>query len=82
MSIGKLKMSISIPELQQLLFNNNFQVIGIDFNHYESLQTLPHYHNDPFDRMLIAQAISEDLTIITQDRKFVSYESLVPILWN
>ncbi len=36
----------------------------------------------PFDRMIIAQAIAEDFTIITHDQQFAAYEPLVKILWN
>lgn len=36
----------------------------------------------PFDRMLISQAISDRITIVTQDRKFKLYEDLVNVLWN
>ncbi|MPR34047.1 type II toxin-antitoxin system VapC family toxin [Salmonirosea aquatica] len=79
---GKLRFSTPVSEFQQLSINNDFLDLGFFFKHYSRLETLPLYHNDPFDRMLIAQAISEDLTLITQDRKFASYESLVPILWN
>ena len=81
-SIGKLDMSIPISGLQQIVARNGFQVQGFNFEHYKILGLLPHYHNDPFDRMLIAQAISEDFTIITQDKRFADYEPLVKILWN
>ena len=78
----KLDMSIPISELRQLVAKSDFQPQGFNFEHYESLETLPYHHNDPFDRMLIAQAIAEDFTIITQDKQFAAYEPLVKILWN
>jgi PIN domain nuclease of toxin-antitoxin system len=61
---------------------NSFQVLPFDIDHYQILENLPQYHNDPFDRMIIAQAIAEHLVIITQDEKFILYEELVTILWN
>lgn len=75
-------MSISLPELHQLVVKNQFKILDFDFEHYQRLETLPFFHNDPFDRMLIAQASSEKLTLITQDSKFASYDQLVPVLWN
>jgi PIN domain nuclease of toxin-antitoxin system len=44
------------------------------------MRALPSHHSDPFDRMLIAQAQNEGLTIITHDEKFRSYD--VNILWT
>jgi PIN domain nuclease of toxin-antitoxin system len=41
---------------------------------------LPPHHGDPFDRMLVAQAVTEDLTLVTHDRRLEAYE--VPILWT
>jgi len=40
---------------------------------------LPRHHGDPFDRMMIAQALARDLTIVTHDRAFEAYT--VPIVW-
>ena len=50
------------------------------FLHGEQMATLPPHHADPFDRMLIAQARVESLTLITHDRKFDGYA--VKILWT
>jgi PIN domain nuclease of toxin-antitoxin system len=41
---------------------------------------LPGHHQDPFDRMLIAQAMEEGLTVITHDKKFEYYP--IPVLWT
>jgi len=41
--------------------------------------TLPPHHRDPFDRMLIAQASVEGLTIVTRDQHFPDYD--IPVLW-
>ncbi|HEV7351073.1 type II toxin-antitoxin system VapC family toxin [Telluribacter sp.] len=81
-SIGKLKMSVSLLELRRLVIQNQFQILDFDFKHYETFESLPFFHNDPFDRMLIAQAIAEDMTLITQDDKLAPYQPQVSILWN
>jgi PIN domain nuclease of toxin-antitoxin system len=51
----------------------------IAFRHAEAIATLQHHHNDPFDRMLIAQCRCERLTLVTRDRKLASCG--VDILW-
>jgi PIN domain nuclease of toxin-antitoxin system len=51
-----------------------FEPLPITFRHAREAGALPHHHRDPFDRMLIAQAIVEDLTIVTHDREFSSYD--------
>ena len=53
-----------------------FLELAFDGNHAESLEALEPHHRDPFDRMLIAQALSEDYVIATTDRQFAQYEGL------
>ena len=78
--LGKLEYPASILEMAYFLEKNLFSILNFDFNHYDTYLKLPPNHFDPFDRMLIAQAQSENLTIITQDDKFGKY--FVPIIWN
>jgi PIN domain nuclease of toxin-antitoxin system len=77
-AVGKLKMSISFAELDDFLLAKKFTPIDFDFNDLNKLLSLPVYHRDPFDRILICQAISGDYTIITDDSKFKLYP--VPLL--
>jgi len=49
------------------------QPLDITHSHVAALERLPQYHRDPFDRMLIAQAQSEGLVLLTADRKFERY---------
>ncbi len=53
-------------------------VLPITFAHVERVGIMPFHHRDPFDRMLIAQAMVEGLTIVTRDRHFPAYG--VPLL--
>ena len=79
-SLGKIELSISLEEIyNSLSAGNKFSVLDISFDHLISLSKLNHYHNDPFDRLLIAQAISENLTIVSADRHFSAYP--VGVLW-
>ena len=56
-----------------------FIELGIGFEHAIRAGALPTHHRDPFDRMLVAQAQSEGLTIVTNDELVAAYD--VPVLW-
>ena len=56
-----------------------FIELGITFEHATRAGALPPYHRDPFDRMLVAQAQSEGLTLVTEDARIRRYD--VPVLW-
>ncbi|MFP4166666.1 MAG: type II toxin-antitoxin system VapC family toxin [Opitutales bacterium] len=57
-----------------------FSHLPFHFKHGSVLRALPPHHQDPFDRMLIAQAMEERLRIVTHDGKFERYS--VPVLWT
>jgi PIN domain nuclease of toxin-antitoxin system len=68
--IGKL----SVPDIfEQEVLDLGYQRLLLKFEHTRWLATLPLHHRDPFDRMLIAQAIEESLTLLTSDGKFDLY---------
>ena len=52
---------------------NGFKKLSISFAHAEAIRDLPLHHRDPFDRMLIVQALSDRLTLVTADRRFAPY---------
>ncbi len=71
---------LSIPEtIEAGVEQSGFQKLPILFSHAEAAGSLPAHHQDPFDRMLVAQAIVENLTLVTHDRRMARYS--VPILW-
>lgn len=75
-SLGKLR----IPEsFEAGVIDSGFQKLNIAFAHAEGVAALPLHHRDPFDRLLIAQARSENLTLVTGDRQLEAYD--VPVLW-
>lgn len=79
MSIKKSLGKLSVPNnLLEKLKDNNFIVLDITAEHGLRVTDLPLHHKDPFDRMLIAQAMIEGLTIITFDTKFPLYD--IPLL--
>ncbi|BAT53381.1 hypothetical protein NOS3756_23410 [Nostoc sp. NIES-3756] len=67
--LGKLNLSSPIPNLiesQQRI--NNLQILPIELSHIYALDGLPNYHRDPFDRIVIAQAIVEKIPIYVKCR--------------
>jgi len=78
-NLNKLNIGMDFRELQDYLSNFDFKILDLKFTHLVNLATLNNYHKDPFDRILIAQAISEGLTIVSIDSYFKSYS--VNILW-
>jgi PIN domain nuclease of toxin-antitoxin system len=76
LSIGKL--SLPNDNLAAAIAHLAVTVLPISVMHVGRAQTLPFHHRDPFDRLMIAQAMEEGLTIVTRDRHFPAYG--VPIL--
>ena len=79
-ALGKLELQVSYDALfPGVLEANGFELLPTSMEHYRALLPLPRYHNDPFDRFILAQAHVEGLTIITCDFNFPAYG--VPLLW-
>lgn len=77
--LGKLQLNLSLQELYNFAERNQIELIHINATHLDTLMELPNYHRDPFDRLIISQAISENLTIISKDEGFKQYDT--NILW-
>ncbi|WP_020600805.1 type II toxin-antitoxin system VapC family toxin [Spirosoma panaciterrae] len=77
--IGKLDIDSPITELFSFLERNQIWVIPIELGHLLQLQQLPFHHKDPFDRLILAQALSENLPIATRDSVFNKYG--LTIIW-
>ncbi|MBW4647003.1 MAG: type II toxin-antitoxin system VapC family toxin [Goleter apudmare HA4340-LM2] len=79
-SIGKLRFDLPFQSfIEQQLVQNNLDLMKIEVPHVSVVATLPLYHRDPFDRLLIAQAIAEQIPIVGVDQIFDSYD--VERLW-
>jgi PIN domain nuclease of toxin-antitoxin system len=76
--IGKL--DAKLPELRQAAQKSGFLELPLLGTHAETLATLPRHHNDPFDHMLVAQAISEPMRLITGDGVLAQYTTLVLLI--
>lgn len=61
------------------LYGLDLDHMPVTAEHVAAVETLPWHHRDPFDRLLVAQAITENLVVVTADRTIPSYE--VSVLW-
>ena len=79
-AIGKFILQDSlanvIAEQQQI---NGVQILPVQLSHALYLENLPLHHKDPFDRLLISQAIVENMTLVSADIQFANYQ--VSLLW-
>lgn len=72
MSLGKLELPRD-ADIEAELVNQGFRALPIDVPHAMAAGALPNHHRDPFDRMLVAQAQVEGLTIVTADDSIPVY---------
>jgi PIN domain nuclease of toxin-antitoxin system len=77
--LGKLSVPADIKTWLPLRLNESrMELLNITLDHVMDVEQLPHHHRDPFDRLIIAQARAERLTIVTGDPKFEDYD--VPLI--
>jgi len=77
---GKLSFQQPLAEIvEQQKNENGISILPVSLDHIWQLATLPAYHNDPFDRMLFAQATADKLALVTADRHIARYA--VELLW-
>jgi len=76
-SLGKLTLADPFAEMVKA---SDFDELTITLRHTDQLATLPDHHSDPFDRMLVAQAQVESITLVTHDRHFEPYD--IPVIWT
>jgi PIN domain nuclease of toxin-antitoxin system len=78
--LGKLDLEMPIKELiESQQQANDLQILPVELRHVFELNNLTSLHNDPFDRILIAQSNAEGLTIVSKDQKLSDYP--VTIIW-
>jgi PIN domain nuclease of toxin-antitoxin system len=75
-ALGKLKAP---DDIERQVDEGGFSPLQISIAHGIAAGQLPRHHDDPFDRLLIAQAFAEGLTIVTHDKRFADYH--VPTLF-
>lgn len=78
-SLKRLRFPHGLKQFLSLIEENGFEILPISFEHTIILSDLEFIHRDPFDRLLIAQCLSENLTIITRDELIGNYN--IPLIW-
>jgi PIN domain nuclease of toxin-antitoxin system len=89
-SVWEIAIKLALPKRYQLPFTASkalfkfeeagFELLGIDVGHVLAVERLPLLHGDPFDRLLVAQALSEPMRLISRDPRVAAYSDTV-ISW-
>lgn len=79
-SLGKLRLEISLEEFGETLQSRlGFHLLPVELTHLGRLERLPWHHRDPFDRLMVAQALEEGATVVTGDPAWSRYG--VAVAW-
>lgn len=79
-SIGRLVLKSDLKTIFEIIEETGFETLPITTNQILRNAKLEFHHQDPFDRIIIAQSLTEKMTIITKDSQFENYN--VPIIWK
>ena len=72
--IKRAKKTLRAPDdLGDAVEAHQFRLLPVQLRHVEAIGSIPNHHGDPFDRMLVAQAIADGLTLVTSDRTLRRY---------
>ena len=72
-NLGKLAIDGNISNMMDKALSKGFRILPIERKHVIVLSTLELIHRDPFDRIIIAQAIAEDMPVVSSDNVFMQY---------
>lgn len=78
-ALGKLHLATDVP-LAEIADEEGFDSLPITHDHAAAAADLPPHHRDPFDRMLVAQAVHENLVLLSGDAQLARYD--VPVIWS
>ncbi len=78
-ALGKLDLATDVP-LAEIANDEGFDPLPIPHDHAAAAADLPPHHRDPVDRMLVAQAVHENLVLVSGDEQVVRYD--VPVIWS
>jgi PIN domain nuclease of toxin-antitoxin system len=79
-SLGRLNLDSELENIFRIIEKTGFEILPITTNQILINAGLPHHHQDPFDRIIIAQAIQDDLKIVSTDGQFKNYQ--VSLIWE
>lgn len=72
-TLDKLHLSCGINDMINKLYRNGFEILPIQPEHLIRLSQISYIHRDPFDRIIIAQGLTEEIAIISSDKIFDDY---------
>ena len=72
-SIGKLSIASDFDKIAEFMSDNEIGLLPISFESLQALLALPKHHTDPFDRIIMSQAFTDNLTVLSADEKFKDY---------
>ena len=75
--LGKLRLHKSLAEIVRQEQENGIEILSIAPSHIFALDSLPDHHKDPFDRLLVAQALTEEMTLLSSDPLIAQYPANV-----
>jgi PIN domain nuclease of toxin-antitoxin system len=78
--LGRANFRIDAGVMRRSLFDNGYVELAVTGAHAAALAALPQIHKDPFDRMLVAQAIVEGFTLLTSDRRVAEYPGSIRLV--
>lgn len=78
--IGRLKLPLPVEEVVAAAIRTGFEELPVRASHAAATARLPMHHRDPFDRLLVAQAVQEPARLLTVDRGLRSYSDLVEVV--
>ena len=77
--LGKLRLRLPLRDVIRTQQANGIRILPVTLPHILALEGMPHHHGDPFDRILIAQANTERMSLVSRDQFFSSYS--VNVVW-
>lgn len=78
-SLNKLEINTSFSKIIEIIEENGFEILPITTEDTKIVASLPYHHRDPFDRIIIAQTMSNKLLLLSKDRYFNQYK--IDRLW-
>lgn len=76
-ALGRSDFLVDLPSMRHQLLDNGYRELAVLGSHAIALEALPAHHKDPFDRLLVAQAMVEGMTLLTADATLAQYGSVV-----
>jgi PIN domain nuclease of toxin-antitoxin system len=76
-SLGRGDMPVSSEDALRYFLDSGYQILPIEAQHATAVENLPGHHQDPFDRILVAQAMTEPMRLMTHDVKVALYSDTI-----